>query len=238
MSLEYVVKPIERWPGTRRHGTEQKPSPFGRVVTRQSAYGGGTWQARERGASWSKIISTLERELRHLRATDIVMRLDVQPYQLRLDGGIKSNASPASSAVMIEFLAEKLRPALRLVYKCDVFRDWQSNVYAIARSLEALRLVDRYEVTSAGEQYAGFKQIAATSSTTLTSEAAAKVISDVAGPAGYRVDLILSDRGHAKEAVRRAIAYTHPDRNNGDRTVYDRVDAARSVLSSHHGVSL
>jgi hypothetical protein len=166
--IDYVVKPLDRWPGARRHGSEQKRSPFGRVVTRQSSFGGGTYQSREQGASWSTIIASLDRELRQLRASEIVLRLDVQLHQLRQDGGIKANASPASSAVMLEFVAEKFRPPLRLVYKCDVFRDWQSNVYAIAKSLEALRLVDRYEVTTEGEQYAGFKQIASSSTTLST----------------------------------------------------------------------
>jgi hypothetical protein len=177
----------------------------------------------------------LERELRNLRATGVVLRLDVQPHQLKNDGGIKSNASPASSAVMVEFAAEKFKPTLRLLYKCDVFRDWQSNVYAIAKSLEALRLVDRYEVTTAGEQYAGFKQIASTSTTTMSAEAAAITLFNLTGD-GTRA--VLDNPDVAKAAVRKAISITHPDRNNGDRVAYDRVDAARSVLSSHHGVSL
>lgn len=235
MSLDYVVKPIARWPGTRRHGSEQKWSPFSRTVTKQSSFGGGSYQQRERGASWSKILSTLERELRQLRAAEVVMRLDVQQYQLRNDGGIKSNASPASSAVMIEFLAEKFQPAIRLVYKCDVFRDWQSNVYAIAKSLEALRLVDRYEVTTAGEQYAGFKALPATSSTTLSTRAAADIIEKYSSYPAEAVERHVDD---AKAAVRVAIHKTHPDRNNGQRADYDRVDAARRVLSSVHGVSL
>jgi hypothetical protein len=236
MSLEYVVKPIDRWPGTRRHGSEQKRSPFGRMVSREYSPG-NYYQSRERGATWSKIIGTLERELKKLRASGVIMRLDVRPDQIKIDGGVKSNASPATSAVMIEFLAEKFSPAIRLVYKCDVFRDWQSNVYAIAKSLEALRLVDRYEVTDAGQQYVGFKQIGATSSTTLSAQAAAEILAHESTMTGYAPS-ILADKALAKDMVRRALAKTHPDRNNGDRTAYDRVDAARSVLSSHHGVSL
>jgi hypothetical protein len=235
MSLEYVVKPIDRWPGKRRHGTEQKFSPFRRTKEVQSSFGGGTYRTSERGAPWSRIVKELERELRHLNATDVVLRMDVEARHIRSDGQLRADARPASSAIMLQFQARNIDGWPRLIYKCDVFRDWQSNLYAIAKSLEALRLVDRYEVTTAGEQYAGFKQIGATSTTTITAEAAAKIVSDTAG---YRQDLILSDRSHAKEAVRRAISFTHPDRNNGDRTAYDRVDAARAVLSSHHGISL
>lgn len=235
MNLEYIVKPIAQWPGKRRHGSEQKRSPFSRQV--QSSFNSEySYTRRESGAPWSRILSSLARELKNLRASGVVLRLDVQPHQLRNDGGIKSNASPASSAVMLEFVAEKFRPAPKLLYKCDVFRDWQSNVYAIAKSLEALRLVDRYEVTTAGEQYAGFKALPSTTSATLTTQAAAEIIYGFAP--NYTPQAIASVSSAARDAVRLAIHKTHPDRNNGGRADYDKVDAARRVLSSVHGISL
>lgn len=235
MSLDYVVQPLTRWPGKRRHGSEQKFSPFRKTKEVQSAFGGGSYRASERGAPWSRIMKDLERELRHLNAVDVVLRMDVEARHIRSDGQLRADARPASSAIMLQFQTRNIDGWPRLVYKCDVFRDWQSNLYAIAKSLEALRLVDRYEVTTAGEQYAGFKQIGATSTTTLTADAAATVLARVTGA---NPDAILESAAGAKDAVRRAIAFTHPDRNNGDRTAYDSVDAARSVLSSHHGVSL
>lgn len=237
MSLDYVVQPIAKWPGKRRHGTEQKYSPFRKPKTIETSYG-SSYRSSERGAPWSRIIKDLERELRHLNATDVVLRMDVEARHIRSDGQLRADARPASSAIMLQFQARNIDGWPRLIYKCDVFRDWQSNLYAIAKSLEALRLVDRYEVTTAGEQYAGFKQIAATSSTTLSAQAAARIIADVTDyrdPAGEN---ILAHADTAKELIRQAISRTHPDRNNGDRARYDRVDAARSVLSSHHGVSL
>jgi len=235
VSLDYVVKPIAKWPGTRRHGDDQKYSPFRKTKLVEYSGGNGSYRSSERGAPWSRIVKDLERELRHLDAEDVVLRMDVQPYQIRNDGQVKADARPASSAVMLEFKATAIDGHPRLIYKCDVFRDWQSNVYAIAKSLEALRLVDRYEVTTAGEQYAGFKQIGATSTTTISAEAAAAILSEITGQGRGE---ITASADIAKDAVRRAISFTHPDRNNGDRTAYDRVDAARSVLSSHHGVSL
>lgn len=231
MNLDYVVKPIDRWPGKRRHGSEQKRTPFSRQIQRNEG-----WSTRESGAPWSRILSTLARELKNLRATGVVLRLDVQPHQLRNDGGIKSNAAPASSAVMLEFVAEKFNPAPKLLYKCDVFRDWQSNVYAIGKSLEALRLVDRYEVTTAGEQYAGFKALPSTTAPTMTTEVAAREVAQYS--VGRGAHEVLHDVDAARDVVRLAIHHTHPDRNNGGREKYDRVDAARRVLSSHHGVSL
>lgn len=234
MSLEYVVQPIARWPGKRRHGSEQKFSPFRKVKTVDNSFG-SSYRTSERGAPWSRIMKDLGRELRHLNAVDVILRMDVEARHIRSDGQLRADARPASSAIMLQFQAKNIDGWPRLIYKCDVFRDWQSNLYAIAKSLEALRLVDRYEVTTAGEQYAGFKQIGSTSTTTLSAEGAASELSRVTT---LTTRDILSNPAVAKDAVRRAIAFTHPDRTNGDRTAYDRVDAARSVLSSHHGVSL
>jgi hypothetical protein len=235
LSLDYVVQPIGRWPGKRRHGSEQKFSPFRKTKEVQSSFGGGSYRTSERGAPWSRIMKDLERELRHLNAVDVILRMDVEARHIRSDGQLRADARPASSAIMLQFQARNIDGWPRLVYKCDVFRDWQSNLYAIAKSLEALRLVDRYEVTTAGEQYAGFKQIGATSTTTLSAEGAAIELFNVTS---IPTRDIVSNPAVAKDAVRRAIAFTHPDRNNGERAAYDRVDAARSVLSSHHGVSL
>lgn len=229
MNLEYIVKPIAQWPGKRRHGSEQKRSPFSRQVQ------GEFYARRESGAPWSRILSSLARELKNLRASGVVLRLDVLPHQLKNDGGIKSNASPASSAVMLEFVAEKFRPAPKLLYKCDVFRDWQSNVYAIAKSLEALRLVDRYEVTTAGEQYAGFKALPSSTTPTISVEAAARILG---AHSAWSWESIVNSAPEAKEALRVARNRTHPDKCNGERVAYDQVETARSVLSSHHGISL
>lgn len=234
MSLDYVVQPISRWPGKRRLGSEQKFSPF-RKTKMVEFSGGGGYRSSERGAPWSRIMKDLERELRHLNASDIVLRMDVEPRHIRNDGQLRADARPASSAIMLQFQARGIDGWPLLIYKCDVFRDWQSNLYAIAKSLEALRRVDRYEVTTAGEQYAGFKQIGSTSSTTLSAEGAAIELFNVTT---VPTRDILSSVAVAKDAVRRAVAFTHPDRNAGRREAYDRVDAARSVLSSHHGVSL
>jgi hypothetical protein len=234
MSLDYVVQPIAKWPGKRRHGSEQKYTPFRK--TKMVEYsGGGGYRSSERGAPWSRIMKDLERELRHLNAVDVVLRMDVEARHIRSDGQLRADARPASSAIMLQFQARAIDGRPRLIYKCDVFRDWQSNLYAIAKSLEALRLVDRYEVTTAGEQYAGFKQIGSTSTTTINADAAAAILSEITGQSRGE---ITASADIAKDAVRRAISFTHPDRNNGDRTAYDRVDTARSVLSSHHGVSL
>lgn len=48
-------------------------------------------------------------------------------------------------------------PKKRLIYACDVCDFWQHNVRSIALGLGSLRAVDRYGISSRGEQYAGFR---------------------------------------------------------------------------------
>ena len=234
MTLEYTIQPIARWPGTRRRGDDQKFSPFRKTKQVQTSFG-SSYRTSERGAPWSRIISDLHRELRHLSAENVVLRLDVEPRHIRADGQLRADARPASSALMLEFDAFGIEGTPRLIYKCDVFKDWQSNLYAIAKSLEALRLVDRYEVTTAGEQYAGFKALPATTEATLDTKGAANIIGSYSDISPY---LILNNADDAKQAVRSAVHRTHPDRNNSDRTAYDFVERAKRVLVAHHGVAL
>lgn len=53
-------------------------------------------------------------------------------------------------AVMAAVNAPQMR------YRCARFRSWQENVRAIALGMEALRKVERYAITEADQQYAGF----------------------------------------------------------------------------------
>jgi hypothetical protein len=211
--IDARFKPLGAWP--RKETPSRRRAPF------KSAY--------------NATLDLLERELRHLGAQQIEIQIDLDRSKIRNDGWPASNARPTSPKVILSFIASRQPGAPVRVFPCDRFAYWEDNLRAIALSLEALRKVDRYGVTTSGEQYAGFKQIASTSTTTINAEQASAILSEITG---HHRSNILSSPDMAKDAIRRAIAFTHPDRNAGDRTAYDRVDAARSVLSSHHGVSL
>lgn len=110
-----------------------------------------------------------------------------------------------------------------LSYPCDTFTTWQDNLRAIAKALEALRMVDRYGVTKRGEQYRGFLAIEAASA-----------------PAGFadRQDALmflarvtgLPHMDHPLSTLlRKAQQKTHPDLG-GDAATFQRVSLAEAKL--------
>lgn len=212
--LDYEIRPIGVWPGPRIQS--RKRSAFKIVET--------------------NVLRHLEREIGHLSGKQIVFRLAVREQDIRQDGMLRATARPTDPGVIVEFTADKLKGSPRLLYRCDTFSNWWHNLSAIARALEALRMVDRYGVTPTGEQYAGFKALPSNTAPTMSASQAADVI--VEHGSVKSLDRMLRDREYCKVGVRSAIFATHPDRNNGDRTNYDAVEVARRVLSSHHGVSL
>lgn len=106
-----------------------------------------------------------------------------------------------------------------LRYPCDRFATWQDNLRAIALSLEALRKVDRYGVTTAGEQYRGF--LAIESRTSMTPAAARRYLFRLVPSAGPGIT--------DAELIRAAKRAAHPD-TGGDVDTWQRVvDAERAI---------
>lgn len=206
--MRYTVRPIsDRTPFTGRH----EYTPF--------------------RATWSDTLDLLDRELSHLAATNVVLEVDVaNEGQIRLDGMLRAGAKVTSPAVRLAF-DSKHGP---LTYATDRYvgrysgrpADWQENVRAIALALEALRRVDRYGVTKRGEQYAGWKQLPSGSGVAATQMTTADALDFLYGLAPEH------RRHNANNAdlVRMARAATHPDRNGGDRSLWDRVEQAARVL--------
>ncbi len=160
-------------------------------------------------ASWTDTLDLLGRELDHLKATEVVLELDIIEGNLRLDGMLRADAKIASPAVRIAF-ASKVRP---LVYGTDRYTghyhkgpaDWQENVRAIALGLEALRKVDRYGITKSGEQYAGWKQLPAGSgngASHMTHDEALAVVLDLTPPTKRRSARASRPLGQGRSAPR------------------------------------
>ena len=141
---------------------------------------------------------------------------------------LRADAKSASPAVVVAF-ESKHGP---LLYRCDRYvaryygrEDWQENVRAIALTLEALRAVDRYGASASGEQYRGYRQIEATPAAMDrdTAMGALRLVARVSdGPLVTPLPKL----------IERARRNAHPDLNDGDRSGWDRVEAAIKAVSS------
>lgn len=181
-------------------------------------------------ANWTSTLKLLGREIDLLGGRDVVIEIDVREQDFKLNGELRSNAcTPEHPAVVVAFETNQHGSML---YRCDRFFapyygqvDWQHNVRAIALTLESLRAVDRYGATETGQQYAGFKALPAgraMPASHMTTDAARELITSIIG---------IVDRPWDTR-IRLAKSYAHPDRNDGDRTLWDQVEQAAQVLGS------
>lgn len=211
MALTYRVVDLPSvWPGKRT--TYPKKAPF--------------------KSTWSRTLHNLDREIRHLGGRNVEMALDLPrgAMDLRRDGMLLADARPGRAVILMFADSDGVKHA----YPCDTYGWWQDNLHAIATVLEDLRRAERYGVQSSLLR-AGFKALPSQTAPTMGVTTAAQVLGELSGVDALSIQLSIDS---ARTAARSAIHRTHPDRNNGERTQYDRVDAARKVLSSHHGVSL
>lgn len=176
-----VFRPLERW--DRRVDASRPHSPF--------------------RAPYQTTIDLLERETRMLGARQVVVELAIQESDLRLDGQPYAGTKPRHPGVTVAF--ESTHGPLK--YTADRFTTWMENLRAVALGLEALRKVDRYGMTSRGEQYAGWKALPAGD-----------------GPSAERGRELIRVHG----GVREALMATHPDRGGEARDFAD-VQAARDA---------
>jgi hypothetical protein len=116
-------------------------------------------------ASWDDTIRLLLFEVDRLDGDLIVVQVDGDPGDIRGDGMLRTRARVGFPGVRVSFRS-RYGP---LTYATDAYEGmfygdmpgWQANVRAVALSLQALRAVDRYGVTSSGEQYRGWSAIPA-----------------------------------------------------------------------------
>lgn len=203
--------------------------PVARPARRQRLRGAHLFRA-----SWQNTLDLLDRELEHLQARNVVLQIDVPEAAVRLDGMLRSTApDPAFPGVRVAF--ESVHGPL--TYATDAYerqysdglKGWQANVRAIALGLEALRAVDRYGVSRRGEQYRGWRQLEAgtgSAPTHMTRDRACRLLSELSG-----VTVTPDESQQSLRArLRSARGAAHPDRNGGDRGLWDQVEQAAAVL--------
>lgn len=185
-------------------------------------------------ASWSSTLEQLRKELEHLKATDVVLEIDVKPGNIRQDGMMRADAKVNHPGVRLSF---QTREHGALSRTCDTYNacwdmsPWQANVRAIVLTLEALRAVDRYGASS-GEQYVGFRALGAGSGATPMGATAAMTATEAREVLEQHSGIVVGASGSNSEAraYRIARGKTHPDRHGGDQTEWDRVAEAAKVL--------
>lgn len=197
-----TIRPLTDWRGERTPAYERKAHNFSRPT---NSY-------RRQDIPWSETLVLLDRELGFLNAEAIVLQVQVTERDIRLDGQLRADARPSDPAVRLLF-DSKHGP---LTYQCDRFASWQDNARAIALGLEALRKVERYGITEHGEQYKGWLAIEAA-----PAESPVDVLARIAGE---------SPKLPERALLRRARAASHPDVNDGDRTLWDQVEKAARQL--------
>jgi len=199
MAITY--REVREWPGPKTPSYRRTRAPFKAHATR-------LWDL-------------LERELQRVSARDVVLYGYWRARDFRRDGGVYADARPTEPGVVLEFLRGKDR----MRFACDRFPVWLDNVDAIARSLEALRMIDRYGVTS-GQQYEGFRALPSPAAQGFDSrEAALAFLREVSG-------VVLDwpiDPDALKQAERVAKSRTHPD-HGGDPALFHRVVRAVELL--------
>ena len=191
----------------------------------------GKHQRSQFATPWPETEQLLLREVRYLRGKFLVIEADFTEADLRLDGRIRANARPATPGVRVAF--ESMHGPL--TYVTDRFANWQDNVRAIALGLEALRKVDRYGITKRGEQYAGWKALpsGASDEPVMDVDLAWSTLGSYAAPGDKRTIAQLratATQDELRAMHRRARGRWHPDKNDGDQSMWDLVEKAASAL--------
>lgn len=174
-------------------------------------------------ASLAQTQQLLDRELTMLGAKRVVLQMCITRADLRLDGTLRTGGKIRQPGVILRFDG-KHGP---VTIPCDRWLDWDDNVRAIALALEALRAVDRYGITTSGEQYRGWQALPAPSPTSVEAE-----IRTVAEALAFLKKLVTEfavGSIDAAAAIRKAQFLTHPDRH-GDPLDFKRVMRCEQLL--------
>lgn len=195
--LNAQFRPLDQWPGERTKG--RRDAQF--------------------RATYPQTLDLLESELSHIhaRAGSVIIQVDgLTLGDIRNDGWLRPQwkCFVDRPGVIVSF--ESPKGAISM--PCDKFRDWQDNLRAIAKSLEALRMVDRYGVTRGNEQYRGWAKLEAPSNGKMTREQAITFMDSFLNEPGYFGS---TAPGNVARACRDIKARYHPDHAK------DEADAAR-----------
>jgi hypothetical protein len=198
--MEYEFRPLGDWTGPSTPGPQRSYPRF--------------------KAAYADTLDLLVAEAGKLGAKRLVLQVDLADRDIRIDGLPRSNARYGSHPGVIVSFESRFGP---LRYATDEFTEWKANLRAVALSLKALRDVDRYGVSKRGEQYRGWRALAAGSEPTFPS-------ADEALRWMAEMDDADALAENARIIYRNLARRMHPDAG-GTADDWDRLDAAKLLLT-------
>jgi hypothetical protein len=156
-------------------------------------------------SSWESTLEKLETEIQRIDGDDVVVGVVCDPSAISMSGVLRYRSKVTHPGAEVSFT----KRGQRVTFHTDAYGSLGSNLRAIALGLEALRAVDRYGITSSGEQYAGFAQITA------------------GGPDPERGRVLVERAGSLTAALKRH----HPDHGGQDRDFVD-VQAYKKLIGA------
>lgn len=174
----------------------------------------------------------LETELGHLRATNILIDGYFQFSDIRNDGWPKSLARPSQPGIVLSFDTKRGRYSM----PCDRYNHWEANMRAIALTLEHLRTIERYGVTTdKQEQYNGWLKLPGASAQNEALEHA-KTLCQFADQDASLAEQVLKDQEVFTSTWRKAAQRTHPD-SGGNALNFQLVATSRDHIRVMNGWS-
>lgn len=151
------------------------------------------------------------------------LELDVPDRDVRNDGRLRADARPLRGPGVVLYFEHPTQGTLR--FASDQYHVWYHNLRGITLTLEALRSVERHGAVQDAAQFRGFKALPASTALTMGRTAALAILEEYAWK--LRAD---ADPHEIRQAYLTARNLTHPDRNNGERAAFDRVQSAGREL--------
>jgi hypothetical protein len=201
---------------------------------------------------WRGVLKQLSYELERLGAhlDSVTLAVDVGPGYINRDGSLRARAVVNYRGVILSWIDDRGPISM----PCDVYDQqwsrfgrlpsWQANTHSIGLALEALRAVDRYGVSSSGQQYQGFRELGSgiampASTPAMTRRQAAeflveqaKVTDDFFTGGLFAIEQVLAHSSVRRMAYRTAAKRLHPDYGGGDPAMFARLTEAMEVLDA------
>ncbi|MFN5959198.1 MAG: hypothetical protein ACK462_14820 [Planctomyces sp.] len=182
-------------------------------------------------AGWTSIAAMLRHELAALEVRQAIVEMNVAENDIRNDGWIRSTARPRSPGVRL-FFDSKYGP---LRYECATWADWEHNVFAIARTLRAQRMIARDGAVKGDQVYAGWKALPSTPATPAAEFASVRDAMRWLSSIG-KGDIVSELPTDLQAVYRAAARKAHPDAGGSDELMA-KVNRARDFVERVGGAA-